>query len=379
MRRLIMGLWAVFVLSLVGALALGLWARFELLTPDTVSEESRLEIAPGTSYQGALGQLIDAGRLSRREALWLRIEARLVGAPEVKAGEYRLAPEQSPYQLRDLLVGGDVLLHRIQIVEGWTTQQAVAAVRRDPAIVQELTEEDLALNRLMAALGLEGESAEGRFKPDTYAFPKGTTDRAFLRRAALAQTAELERWWSQRADDLPLDNPDELLILASIIEKETGLSEERFEVAGVFINRLRRGMRLQTDPTVAYGVAADFSGRLLRKHLDTDTPFNTYTRDGLPPTAICLPGSASLQAAVEPAVTDKLFFVARGDGSGGHVFSKTLAEHNAAVQRYREAIRAQRLPPPTPAAEPAVTPIPDDAPVAAPADLPADTPEADLE
>jgi len=363
MRRLIMGLWGLFVLGLLSVVAVGLWARFELVTPDNVTEETALEIAPGASYQAILRQLVDLGRLSERETLWLRIEARLMDAPEVKAGEYRIAAEQSPHEIRDLLVSGDVILHRIQFVEGWTTQQAVAAVRSHPAIVHELTEEELALDRLMPALELEGGWAEGRFRPDTYAFPKGTTDRAFLRRAALAQSAEIERWWAQRPDDLPLSSPDELLILASIIEKETGMPEERAEVAGVFINRLRRGMRLQTDPTVAYGVAVDFSGRLLRKHLDADTPFNTYTRDGLPPTAICLPGSASLQAAVAPTATENLFFVARGDGTGGHVFSKTLAEHNAAVQRYREALRTLRLPAPTPVPEPAVTPIPVDEPV----------------
>ena len=282
-------------------LAVGLWARFELVTPDAVPHETRLEIPPGASYQAILRQLVDVGRLSARETLWLRIEARLTETPQVKAGEYLIAAEQSPHDIRDLLVSGKVILHRIQLVEGWTTQQAIAAVRSNPAIVQELTEAELALDRLMPALELEGGWAEGRLRPDTYAFPKGTTDRAFLRRAALAQAAEIERWWAQRPDDLPLNSADELLILASIIEKETGLPEERFEVAGVFVNRLKLGMRLQTDPTVAYGVAANFSGPLLRKHLDTDTPFNTYTRDGLPPTAICLPGSASLQAAVAPA------------------------------------------------------------------------------
>ena len=360
MRRLIMGLWALFVLGLFLLLAVGLWARFELVTPDPVPHETRLEIPPGASYQAILRQLVDAGRLSARETLWLRIEARLTETPQVKAGEYLIAAEQSPHDIRDLLVSGKVILHRIQLVEGWTTQQAIAAVRSNPAIVQELTEAELALDRLMPALELEGGWAEGRLRPDTYAFPKGTTDRAFLRRAALAQAAEIERWWAQRPDDLPLNSADELLILASIIEKETGLPEERFEVAGVFVNRLKLGMRLQTDPTVAYGVAANFSGPLLRKHLDTDTPFNTYTRDGLPPTAICLPGSASLQAAVAPAESGYLYFVARGDGAGGHVFSKTLAEHNAAVQRYREAIRRQRVPAPTPVPAPAVTPIPVD-------------------
>lgn len=370
MRRLILGAWTALILGLLMLAAVALWARYELTAPDDVVHETYFEIPPGTAYQTVLRQLVDSGRLNWRSAFWLRVEARIMEAPEVKAGEYRIPPEQTPYEIRELLVSGDVILHRIQFVEGWTTQQAVAAVRAHPAVVHVLEEEALSLDKLMPALGLESAWAEGRFRPDTYAFPKGTTDRSVLRRAALAQEAEVERWWALRPDDLPIDTPEEMLILASIIEKETGVPEERFEVAGVFINRLRLGMKLQTDPTVAYGVAPDFNGRLLRRHLDTDTPFNTYTREGLPPTAICLPGSASLQAVVQPATTENLFFVARGDGTGGHVFSKTLAQHNAAVQRYREVMRSRAAGQALPTNSVSPTPIPAPIPTTSP------TPEA---
>lgn len=341
MKRLILWLWGSLVLAVIATAVLVFWAQAELATADAVPADTSLEIPAGTPYQGVLQQLAEAGRLSDRQVLWLRVRARLLGAPKIKAGEYRIAARQSPDQIIAELVAGKVVLHRIQIIEGWTLQQAVTVVREHPAIDAVLDPADLAPERLMTALGLDDRPAEGRLRPDTYAFPRGTTDRDFLRRAAEAQQAAVARWWATRDENLPLDSPEALLIMASIIEKETGLGSERFEVSGVFANRLRLGMKLQTDPTVAYGVAPDFSGPLLRRHLDTDTPFNTYTRGGLPPTPICLPGDAALEAAARPAETDNLYFVARGDGSGGHTFSRTLAAHNAAVQRYREALRRQ--------------------------------------
>jgi UPF0755 protein len=345
MKRLILWLWSGLVLVVIATVALVFWAQAELATADSVSSDTVVDIPTGTAYQGVLRQLVDAGRLSDRQVMWLRARARLLGTPQIKAGEYRIAARQSPDQIIAELVAGKVVLHRIQIIEGWTVQQAVKVVRDHPAIDPVLDAADLTPERLMAALGLDDLPAEGRLRPDTYAFPRGTTDRDFLRRAADAQQAAVERWWATRDNALPLDSPDALLIMASIIEKETGLGSERFEVSGVFANRLRRGMKLQTDPTVAYGVAPDFSGPLLRRHLDTDTPFNTYTRSGLPPTPICLPGDAALEAAAKPAETDNLYFVARGDGSGGHTFSRTLDAHNAAVQRYREALRRQAVAP----------------------------------
>jgi UPF0755 protein len=186
---------------------------------------------------------------------------------------------------------------------------------------------------LMAALGSPGTPAEGRFFPDTYAFSKGTSDLAVLRRAHRAMQRHLEQAWAERTPDTPLRSPDDLLILASIVEKETGQPAERGLVAGVFVNRLRLGMLLQTDPTVIYGLGEDFDGNLRKRDLLADGPFNTYTRPGLPPTPIALPSRASLMAAVRPDVTRALYFVARGDGTS--VFSETLAEHNRAVNRYQ--------------------------------------------
>jgi len=186
---------------------------------------------------------------------------------------------------------------------------------------------------VMVRLGRPGEHPEGRFLPDTYHFPTGFTDEAFLRRALTAMDQQLAAIWNQRAPDVPLQNADQALILASIIEKETGVTAERAEIAGVFARRLRLGMRLQTDPTVIYGLGETFDGNLRRRDLETDTPYNTYTRPGLPPTPIALPGIAALEAAVNPAPGDTLYFVA--DGQGGHVFSRTLDEHNRAVRRYQ--------------------------------------------
>jgi UPF0755 protein len=186
---------------------------------------------------------------------------------------------------------------------------------------------------VMAQLGLAGMVPEGRFFPDTYAYARGSTDLAVLRRALHAMDRELRAAWAQRQQNLPLTSPEQVLILASIVEKETGLEADRTRVAGVFVNRLRIGMPLQTDPTVIYGLGEAFDGNLKRVHLQTDTPFNTYTRTGLPPTPIAMPGRAALRAAVQPAVTRALYFVARGDGSSA--FSETLAEHNRAVNQYQ--------------------------------------------
>jgi UPF0755 protein len=205
-----------------------------------------------------------------------------------------------------------------------------------------ITLEDASGEEIMARLGRSGEHPEGWFLPETYRFPRGTSDLDFLRVAHDAMVAALEATWEERQDSLPFDSPYQALILASIIEKETGLAAERREIAGVFVRRLQRGMRLQTDPTVIYGAGPDFEGRLRRVHLDTDTPYNTYTRAGLPPTPIALPGRASLAAAVQPLEGRTLYFVATGRPDGSHAFSETLEEHNRAVQRYLATLRARR-------------------------------------
>lgn len=314
------------------------------MQPLPLEQDLSFDIPPGQSYRGVLNQLVAADLLSPHEAMALRVVARLRGSQLVQAGEYTLTPGLSVADALALFRSGRVTLHALQLVEGWNVRDAVAAVRSHPAIRLELTEADLAPERLLAALGLPPGHAEGRLRPETYHFPRGTTDAAFLRRAARAQMTALEGIWAARVPDLPLADADAALVLASIIEKETGIGGERREVAGVFVNRLRLGMKLQTDPTVIYGLGTTFDGNLRRRDLEADTPYNTYTRTGLPPTPICLPGTASLQAAVNPASTEALFFVARGDGSGRHAFSRTLAEHNRAVQAYLQRLREARNP-----------------------------------
>jgi UPF0755 protein len=235
------------------------------------------------------------------------------------------------------LVAGQVLLHQLTIVEGWRFTELLAAVRAHPAI--RAGELDGAA--IMTALGESDVHPEGQFFPDTYSFPKGTTDVELLRTAHEALRMHLAKAWDSRASDIEVHSPYEALILASIIEKETALPAERRMISGVFNQRLRRNMRLQTDPTVIYGLGESFDGNLRRQDLDRDTPYNTYTRAGLPPTPIALPGNASLEAAVVPEPTDALFFVATGRGDGSHYFSATLEEHERAVRDYLRQLRNQ--------------------------------------
>lgn len=340
--RTFLGLLAL-LLGAAGAAAVWGWHHWRALEePLPLMSEEILEIPSGRSERAVLEGFFGRGWVSRPGLWLLRLEARREPPPPIRAGEYRLQPGWSLRQVLAHLRSGEVVLHRLQIIEGWTLREALAAVRAHPAITVTLPEEAWTPEELMGALGFEPRYAEGWLRPDTYLFPRGTTDVAFLRRAVKAQQAELERVWAARQPDLPLASPDELLVLASIVEKETGLAEERRKVAGVFINRLRIPMRLQTDPTVIYGLGPDFDGRLRRVHLTTDHPWNTYTRDGLPPTPIALPGRASLEAAADPEATSALYFVAVGDGSGAHVFSDTLEEHNRAVAAYRRRLREAR-------------------------------------
>ncbi|MDX1513490.1 MAG: endolytic transglycosylase MltG [Gammaproteobacteria bacterium] len=258
--------------------------------------------------------------------------ARVSGeAAAIKAGEYRLTPGMTATDLLALLVSGRVVQRAFTVIEGWTFTELVNAVRASPVLEQTLS--DATPDEIMVRLGHPDEHPEGRFLPDTYHFPKGTTDLEFLKRAYDAMTAYLATAWQGREASLPLNDAYEALILASIVEKETAVPEERRRIAGVFVARLRKGMRLQTDPTVIYGLGVAFDGNLRRRDLETDTPYNTYTRKGLPPTPIALPGAASIDAVVNPLVDGSLYFVARGDGS--HHFSKTYEEHVNAVNKYQ--------------------------------------------
>ncbi|WP_223846307.1 endolytic transglycosylase MltG [Wenzhouxiangella sp. AB-CW3] len=326
----------ILVLLLAGALSAGLWLvhdwqRFQN-QPLNPEGDMVLWLAPGTSY-GAMVRQLESLKVARHDWRW-RLYGRLK-APQLKAGEYLIEPGTTVAGLIEQIERGEVRSHRLTIVEGWTFEQMRERLYADPRI--RVTTRGVDESALMERLGCSGCYAEGRFLPETYFFVRGTTDLELMARAHRDMNRVLSEVWSGRALDLPLDEPDELLVLASIIERETGQASERARVAGVFVRRLETGMRLQTDPTVVYGLGDDFDGRIRRVHLRTDHPWNTYTRHGLPPTPIALPGRAALEAAAHPADGTSLYFVSRGDGT--HQFSDTLAEHNAAVDRY---IRGRR-------------------------------------
>ena len=302
-------------------------------------EPLTLVVEPGSAVTRIARDLAAAGWLER--PLYFRLAARISGAARrIQAGEYVIPPDQSPHRLLERMVAGDVKIYNLTVIEGWTFAQMLDAVRAHPAIEHTLAG-DAGADAVMETLGHPGQHPEGRFFPDTYQFPRATTDVALLRRAYRRMQRVLEEEWAQREDDLPLDTPYEALILASIIERETGVPEERARIAGVFVERLERGMRLQTDPTVIYGLGDEFEGDLRFRHLRTDTPYNTYTRGGLTPTPIALPSRAAIHAALHPERRGELYFVSTGDGR--HVFSKTLEEHNRAVIEYQLGGDASRL------------------------------------
>ena len=294
-----------------------------------------LDVKPGMGSGGVARELRrQPGVL--RSALYLEAYARLSGlASRLKVGEYAISPGLTPRGLIDQIAAGRVIQYSLTVVEGWTFRQLRQALAAHPKIAHTLSETSDA--EVMTRLGRSGKHPEGKFFPETYHFPAGTTDEAFLKRALTTMDRQLADAWSRRAPDLPLRDPEQALVLASILEKETGLAAERPEIAGVFIRRLRKGMPLQADPTVIYGLGSTFDGDLRRQDLTTDTPYNTYTRKGLPPTPIALPSTSALNAAVQPAPGDALYFVA--SGQGGHIFSATLEAHNRAVQQYLQTKR----------------------------------------
>jgi UPF0755 protein len=328
----------LFGAALFCGLSLGwLWfdcQRFLRAPLPRVEHAVRFEVAPGTGLIAVARALERMGHLDHpRYLVWY---ARWKGrADTIVAGEYLLSPGMTPRGLLDKLTAGDVVHYTVTIPEGWTFRQLMDAVRAHPRIRHTLGGLDDAA--VMKALGHAGEFPEGRFFPDTYQFVAGTTDVTLLRQAYQMMREQLDAIWAERAPGLPLTTPYQALILASIIERETAVPEERPRIAGVFIRRLQRNMRLQADPTVIYGVGLLFEGRLRRRDLVNDTPYNTYTRAGLPPTPIALPGGGALRAAVNPAPGDEIYFVARGDGS--HYFSASLDEHQAAVRKYQLGLK----------------------------------------
>ena len=318
------------VLAVLAALAGGgavWWLNHSLsLAGDVVD----LSVEPGTSARGVVQAAVDSGIQTNPVLLywWFRLSG---DARQIKAGSYEIERGSTPRSLLQKLVRGDEVLRAVTLVEGWTFSQVRAALLKAEQLKPDTRglEPDL----IMKSLARPGLHPEGRFFPDTYTYAKGSSDLALLQRAMRAMDKRLETAWSQRSPDTPLKTPDEALILASIVEKETGRGNDRAMIAGVFSNRLRVGMMLQTDPTVIYGLGEKFDGNLRRRDLQTDTPWNTYTRNGLPPTPIAMPGKSALQAAVQPAGTKALYFVARGDGTSQ--FSASLDEHNRAVNKYQ--------------------------------------------
>ena len=331
-RVALLGLLAVLVLAAAAAAAtVYLWIDRPLAL---ASSSAELSIEPGTTPRDIAQAWVNAG--VRSEARWLYEYFRWSGqARKIRAGSYEVETGVTPRQLLAKMVQGAETMEQVRVIEGWTLRQMRSALAQAQHLKQ--TSAGMTDEQLMAGLGRPGVPAEGRFFPDTYVYSRGVSDLTVLKRAHQALQQRLEAVWAERSPGTPLKSSDELLILASIVEKETGFKADRGLVAGVFTNRLRIGMRLQTDPTVIYGMGERFDGNLRRRDLETDTPYNTYTRAGLPPTPIALPGQASLRAAIQPDATKALYFVARGDGSSA--FSETLEDHNRAVNKFQRGGR----------------------------------------
>jgi UPF0755 protein len=328
MLRILLGL---VLLSLLAAAGAEIWLNLRSLDqPLQLAAPLTFKVPAGSRLAQVAGTLAARGVLARPRALVLY--ARWKGnASAIKAGEYEVEPGVTPRDLLDKLVTGQVLLHSLTIVDGWRVQDLLAAMRRNPDVLATLPATSV---DVMERLGMPGVNAEGQFLPETYRFPGGTTDLEILRQAHAALARTLNAAWMNRDLGIPLHNIDELLIMASIVEKESGRPEELPKIAGLYLHRLKIGMRLQADPTVIYGLGDSYDGDLHSIDLRTDGPYNTYTRTGLPPTAIALPGAAAIEATAHPENTDALYFVASGRGDGSHVFSATLGEHNAAVAQY---------------------------------------------
>lgn len=364
---------------ILAGLALG-WSAWKvhsaLEQPLHVEQERMLEVPNGTTPNRMFYRMQTDGLLD--DAVWLRLYWRfnMAGTP-LHTGEYRLTPGMTVNQLFDAWRRGDVVQYNLTLVEGWTFRQVRAAVAKHEKITQTL--DGLSDAEVMDKLGHSGVFPEGRFFPDTYRFVRGMSDVEFLQQAYMRLEQVLAKEWAERATDLPYRDPYQALIMASLVEKETGIPQERAQIAGVFVRRLRLGMMLQTDPTVIYGMGERYNGKITRADLREPTPYNTYTISGLPPTPIAIVGREAIHAALNPANGTSLYFVARGDGS--HVFSDDLDNHNSAVREYQLKRRSDYRSSPAPQAQPGAIEQPEPAaedqptPAAdAPANAPASTP-----
>jgi peptidoglycan lytic transglycosylase G len=330
---------SVLVLGAAAGLFGYRWLRREYEAPGPAPAAARIEIAPGASLRSVLAQLESAGavRHARATELWLRLAGL---RPRVQAGTYELPARASPAQILALFEQGKVVLEQLTVIEGSTFAELLALLEQHPAVLHSLKGQSSA--QVMTAIGHPGVPPEGQFFPDTYRFADKTPDVAILGLAYDSMHKLLDGAWQTRRPDLPLASPYQALILASMVEKEAALESERARIAAVFVNRLRQGMRLQSDPTVIYGLGERYDGSIHTRDLLRDTPYNTYTRAGLPPTPVALPGKESVLAAVHPEDTEVLYFVASGRGDGAHQFSRTLQEHNSAVKAYLIRLRAQQ-------------------------------------
>ncbi len=318
----------IIILSLLAAAGLGYWATRPILDAGQAARE--FTITPGSGVKSAAQQIVRAGIPLNPDLFFLI--ARLSGkSTKMKAGHYQLKPGISPLKLVNLLVRGEFAQESLSIIEGWTFKQMRQAIAAHPALKHDTS--NLTEQQLLAKVAPDFKAAEGLFFPDTYLFARGSSELQIYRQAHAALIRRLNEAWAKRDLSLPYKSPYEALIMASIVEKETGLESERSMIAAVFVNRLKRGMLLQTDPTVIYGMGESYNGNIRKRDLQTDTPYNTYKRAGLPPTPIALPGAAALTAALNPMQTDALYFVSRGNGSSH--FSNNLTDHNRAVNKYQ--------------------------------------------
>ena len=329
-----MKVWKSALIAILAVLLLGAGAGYVWLNQplNLAADAVEVSIEPGTPPRRIADAWVQAGVRSSPFLLyeWFRWSGQ---AKRIRAGSYQIDGPTTPVQLLEMMISGDERMAFVRFNEGWTMRQVRAELTRAEALKPVTAA--MSDVELMSALGDGGTPAEGRFFPDTYSYSKGSTDLAVLRRAHRAMARQLQSAWAERASDTPLKSDTELLTLASIVEKETGHESDRGKVAAVFVNRLRIDMPLQTDPTVIYGLGESFDGNLRRRDLQADTPFNTYTRNGLPPTPIAMPGKSSLLAAAHPSPGKSLYFVARGDGSSE--FSEDLAAHNRAVNKYQRS------------------------------------------
>ncbi|GAB3383080.1 endolytic transglycosylase MltG [Lysobacter fragariae] len=334
------GIALLLILIAAGAAAVWAWQRYNAFAYQPmagIDAGETVVVEPGDSLPIVLRKLRAAGVTTGESLEWRVLAKHLRAAGKLQVGEYPLDQNRTPRELIIAMRDGRVIQRRFTIVEGWNIRELRAALAKASPLKQETAK--MSDEELMAALGHPGQHPEGRFLPETYLYTGMDSDRDVLERAYAAMEKALASAWEERAKDGVLKSPDEMLTLASIVEKETGVADERPQIAGLFERRLKIGMLLQTDPTVIYGMGSSYNGNIRKTDLQTDTPYNTYTRAGLPPTPIAMAGTGALNAVAHPASGEALFFVAVGDGSGRHLFARTLAEHQANIGRYLQNYR----------------------------------------